>query len=288
MRENSLLFRYIIVLLVVMFGLFSKANAKSSKYEDGQVWILKSGEYKGVEVLIAKVEDHPLQQEVIHITVLGPISNDEGKTVPEMSHLPFAKKALNKSNLKMLNQEKTYSDTWQEGYEYWNLEASEGRAGKFSVTVSEAIDIVFENVPLEEDIPDTKLMNPSEIAFSDYIHESFSDEFLARIKYTTDTFEAIDGITYLQAIDLYKRDLKPEDNIVIWEEMARVFLDFCKENCESIEKKKEVYRTLLLASMFPKEEVYTRVEPQILTIKEVKQLANSYKLKPAPLPVVRE
>ena len=138
------------------------------------------------------------------------------------------------------------------------------------------------------DEPETKLMNPNEIAFSEHRHESFSEAFLARIKFTTDTFEAIDGITYEQAVDLYKRDLNPEENILIWEEMARVFVPFCEENCESMEKKKEVYRALLLTSMFPKEEVYSRLEPQVLTSSEVDELTSLYSLAPEPLPVIKE
>ena len=110
---------------------------------------------------------------------------------------------------------------------------------------------------------------------------------MSRIKFTTNTFEAIDGISYEQAIDLYRRDLHPEDNIFIWEEMARVFISFCKENCETSEKKKEVYTALLLASMFHKKEVYSQLGPQILTPSEVDEITDSYQLDPAPLPVVR-
>ena len=136
--------------------------------------------------------------------------------------------------------------------------------------------------------PTVQLVDPNEIAFSEHRHQSFSDAFLARIKFTTDTFEPIDGISFEQAVDLYKSDLNPENNIIIWEEMARVFLSFCEDNCETIDKKKEVYNALLLASMFPKEEVILRLEPQILTTSEVESLTSSYSLEPEPIPVVRE
>ena len=54
---------------------------------------------------------------------------------------------------------------------------------------------------------------------------------LKRIRATTDTFERIDGMSYEQAVDLYKRDLDPEANLVLWEEVVRAHKIFCQKRC---------------------------------------------------------
>ena len=57
---------------------------------------------------------------------------------------------------------------------------------------------------------DAILMNPSEIQFNGVVHKSLPDDMLERIKETTLVFEIVDGTSYEQAVDLYKRDLDPE------------------------------------------------------------------------------
>lgn len=284
---KTILFKSALLIGMIMFGLFSKANAKSPDFNVGQVWVLQSGEYQGAEVIIVKVENHPVQREVIHIMVQGPIQNSEGRVTSSISHLPYSEDGLRQSELKLSREQAPVPNDWREGYEYWNAEALQGKAGMFSVPVSEAIDFVFQQLPPQVN-EDTKLVDPNEIAFSDYQHDSFSEEFLERIKVTTDTFEEIDGISYEQAIDLYRRDANPESNIVIWEEMARSFNAYCEKNCDDLATKKEVYNTLLLTSMLPKEQVIAQMKAEKLTEKEIKEIIASYSLVPEPIPVVKD
>jgi len=284
---KTTLLRNALLVGLIMFGFFGKAKANSPDYQVGQVWTLQSGEYKGAEVIIANVENHPVQKHVIHIMVPGPLQNAKGQITSAISHLPFSEEGLRKSDLKLSRKKSPVTDDWREGYELWNAEALEGRAGMFSVSVSEAIDFGFQQLPPTV-AEDTKLMDPNDIAYSDYQHDVFSDEFLARIKVTTDAFEEIDGISYEQAIDLYRRDVDPESNIVVWEEMARVYKAYCENGCDDMAVKKDVYNTLLLASMFPKEQVMAQVKTEKLNPIEIEKIISSYALAPEPLPVVRD
>ena len=138
------------------------------------------------------------------------------------------------------------------------------------------------------DVPKTEVVDPNDISMGDYIHDSLPEALLIRIKATTDVFEPIDGISYEQAVDLYKRDIDPESNLVIWEEMVRAFQTFCLENCQSMEKKKEVYKVLLLTSMFPEDEVFNQLEPRILSPEDVKKINSLYTINPQPISVVKE
>ena len=108
-------------------------------------------------------------------------------------------------------------------------------------------------------------MNPNDIQISPKRHEELSPELLARIRATTETFESIDGISYEKAVDLYKRDLNPEENIVPWEEMVKGYKAFCRDRCDSPDERMDVYRTLLLRSMFSDEETLARSQLKVLT-----------------------
>lgn len=136
--------------------------------------------------------------------------------------------------------------------------------------------------------PQTEIMDSADISFNDYVHETLPEDLLDRIKATVDIFEPIDGISYERAVDLYKRDFNPEENLVIWEQMAQAFTSFCAEGCDSMEKQKEVYRALLLISMFPREEVMPQLQPQILTPDEVSELSSLYALAPQPLTIIEK
>jgi len=267
-----------------MFGLFKKTQAEPPEFQHGQIWTLQSGVYQGVNISIAKVENHPVQKEVIHIRVLGPIEDAEGRVTPGVSHLPFAKEGLQKSGLKLSQKKADVSDEWLEGYGMWNEAALKGEAGVFTLTVSEAIDIVFQQLPSSGGA-ETQIMDPNDIALSEYHHDGFPDAFLSRIRATTEAFEEIDGVSFEQAVDLYRRDVDPESNIVIWEEMVRVYNLYCAKNDPDFAVKQDVYNSLLLASMFPKAEVPDKVASKALSKGEIAEIISDYGLAPQPIGV---
>src|ERR1700741_5521420 len=118
----------------------------------------------------------------------------------------------------------------------------------------------------------TVVMDPNDISFAPYQHGDLPPEMLTRIRATTDTFQSIDGITYEKAVDLYKRDLNPEENLALWEEMVRAYKSFCRTRCNNPEERMDVYRTLLLRSMFSEEEALARSQLKILSQHEAKEV----------------
>ena len=131
-------------------------------------------------------------------------------------------------------------------------------------------------------------MEPNQIQMNGYVHESLPQDMLKRIKVTTDTFEVVDGISYEKAVDLYKRDLDPESNLVIWEEMARVYNIFCKSRCDTAAERKEVYHALLLRSMFSSQESLARLQPNVLSLTEAMSIISQYKLEAKPIDVIQK
>lgn len=130
-------------------------------------------------------------------------------------------------------------------------------------------------------------VNPNDIQVSPYRHKELPPQLLKRIRATTDVFEKIDGLSYEKAVDLYKRDLNPEENLVLWEEMARGYTSFCKTRCTTAMERMDVYRALLLRSMFEEQEAVQRTQPKVLSAAEVRSVVKLYRLPAKPVDVVK-
>ena len=130
------------------------------------------------------------------------------------------------------------------------------------------------------------LIDPNKIQMNGYVYKELPKKLLERIKATTDVFEIVDGVTFDKAVDLYKRDVNPEENLIIWEEMARVYQLFCKSRCSPPDEKMDVYRTLLLRSMFSKAETMARLDNKILSRKQAEFIVDQYRLEAKPIDVV--
>jgi hypothetical protein len=134
---------------------------------------------------------------------------------------------------------------------------------------------------------DTVLVDPKDIRFSPYRHKDLPAALLTRIRATTDVFEKVDGMSYEKAVDLYKRDLNPEENLVLWEEMARAYKIYCASRCSTAPERMDVYRALLLRSMFEENEAVLRTEPKMLNSTEVRAVVKLYRLPAKPIDVVK-
>ncbi len=133
----------------------------------------------------------------------------------------------------------------------------------------------------------TIIVDPKDIQLSPYMHKELPPLLLKRIRATTETFEKIDGVTYEQAVDLYKRDLDPESNLVLWEEMVRAYKTFCKSCCSTKPEQMDVYRSLLLRSMFSEDESLKRSKLSVLTGDEARTAMKLYHLAPKPIDVIQ-
>ncbi|OYQ40711.1 hypothetical protein CHU94_06075 [Rhodoferax sp. TH121] len=133
----------------------------------------------------------------------------------------------------------------------------------------------------------TMTVNPKDIQISGYRHKELPASLLRRIKATTDTFEVVDGISYEKAVDLYKRDLDPEGNLVLWEEMVKGYKSFCASRCKAQEERMDVYRLLLLRSMFDDQESLKRANLKALKPSEAMAVVKLYRLPPKPIDVVK-
>lgn len=116
-----------------------------------------------------------------------------------------------------------------------------------------------------------------------YLRKELSPTLLKRIRAITDTFQQIDSISYDQAVDVYKRDSDPEGNILLWEEMVKAYKSFCRSRCKTDLERMDVYRVLLLRTMFSEDEVMKQAKPRVLTPAETMATMKYYHLAPKPI-----
>lgn len=138
---------------------------------------------------------------------------------------------------------------------------------------------------LSAQVPAT--MDPNQLEIAPYRHKTLPPALLTRIRAVTNTFEPVDGISYEQAIDLYRRDVNPEEQLVLYEEMARAYRQFCAARCAAKNEKVEVYQLLLLRTMFPSEQAVARATLQVLGAAEARRVVGLYSLPAKPIAVYK-
>jgi hypothetical protein len=116
-----------------------------SKYKVGQKWSYSArpGEEQSY-LIIVKIDNDPRLSRIIHIALRGlrmknPRSPDG--LSEDVNHMPFLEAALEKSGLKLL-KEKVDLPEFEEGYRIWRAAFDADRAGAYSITVAEAVEVM--------------------------------------------------------------------------------------------------------------------------------------------------
>ncbi|MFZ6639601.1 hypothetical protein ACO0LL_07630 [Undibacterium sp. TC4M20W] len=132
--------------LITIMSLLSVFNsAKAVDYSEGQLWAYKTraGEEKST-VLINKIETHQKLGKIFHISVDGVrVKNNhiQGGASSELPHFPVSEETLNKSLTKLLGKRKP-NQNYIEGYNTWKSAFDAGKAGIFTISVSEIVGFI--------------------------------------------------------------------------------------------------------------------------------------------------
>jgi hypothetical protein len=131
----------------------------------------------------------------------------------------------------------------------------------------------------------TQWSDPSTIRPGPIQHHQLSTGQLKRITKLHDTFREVDPTPLEKWLDDFKRDQHPDREIQIYEGMAEAYTAYCASRNLSIDAKREAYQVVLLRSGTPDEEVMKRVDPKVLTRKNVAEILALYKVPPTPVVV---
>lgn len=137
--------------------------------------------------------------------------------------------------------------------------------------------------------PEPKVIwvDPNEIQQGPTLHNELPDQLLDRIKAVQETFAEVDDTPLEQWIDDFKRDLDPESNIKIWEDMKVAYNSYCKDRELPIETRKEVFKIVLMRSMMPDADVIARLEVKHVPADDVRAILAAYPGEAKPIDVIQ-
>jgi hypothetical protein len=129
----------------------------------------------------------------------------------------------------------------------------------------------------EKSEPKIEYINPAELQKGPIQSESLSEEQLQRIDKLRQILAEVDTQTREQWIDNFKRDLNPDKEIAIWEQIAKTYQIYCSRNNLSQEAKSDVLGVILLRSMIMNEdEVLKSAKLKKLTEAQAKEVIKLY------------
>jgi hypothetical protein len=137
-----------LLITTTAFGMTQDSMLKDtteSRYKVGQRWSYKTRpNEKDSYFIVVKVETHPKLSNIIHIAVRdlkmkNPRSPDGFSD--KVDHMPFAEDAINRSAVKVLKEKVDLPD-YKEGYKMWREAFDAGRAGIYTITLAEAVDVM--------------------------------------------------------------------------------------------------------------------------------------------------
>ncbi|MCG8351322.1 MAG: hypothetical protein MI924_26435 [Chloroflexales bacterium] len=135
---------------LAFIGLFSTFGvANGTEYAEGQVWSYKNRpDEEHSTVLINKIESHEQLGNIYHIGVYGVKVRNlhiKGGISTKLPHLPVSEDCLRKSLAKLADNDAPSSD-YVEGYKTWKQAFDVGKAGIFTITIAEIVDVIEQTV----------------------------------------------------------------------------------------------------------------------------------------------
>jgi hypothetical protein len=81
----------------------------------------------------------------------------------------------------------------------------------------------------------------------------------------------------------FSRDSNPENEIIVWENIAKAFVRIDSEKYLNEEQKKEAYKLLLMRSLMPTANVIERYQSKLFCLKIAKRILAAYEASPKPM-----
>lgn len=128
----------------------------------------------------------------------------------------------------------------------------------------------------ENQPPQTKMVNATDLKPNEIQRDQLSEEQLRRIKKLRETFAEVDRSSLEKWIDNFKRDADPDSEIAIWERVAVAYTNYCSQRQLTLEAKGDVFRVLVLRSMTSDEEAVKTLKLKVLSADEARKIMREY------------
>lgn len=110
---------------------------------------------------------------------------------------------------------------------------------------------------------------------NEYQHEPFQGKLRARIEAIMDNLAEVYPLPYEEWEDGFRRDHNPENEMLVWEYIAAVYLLF-SEQAADLSIKKEIYSVVLTCSFSSPEQVLQQVKLKHLSRETATEIVNFY------------
>jgi hypothetical protein len=130
---------------------------------------------------------------------------------------------------------------------------------------------------------DPKLLKPGPVR-----RETLTDEQMARVRKVKEALKEVEFNPIEVWVDNFKRDVNPDAEIQIWENVAGAYAGYTGGKGLKQEAKEDVFTLLLLRSMMPAEDVLPRLKLKALTEEEAREVMELYPAPAKPVTVIRQ
>lgn len=117
-------------------------------------------------------------------------------------------------------------------------------------------------------------------------HATLTEEQIGRVRRLQQTFSEVDPTPAEEWMEDFKRDLNPDRELEIWENMAAAYQAFTAAKSLALDAKMEVYQVVLLRSGASDEEVLKQLDLKVLSEKEAREIMIPFAAEPQPITVV--
>lgn len=120
-----------------------------------------------------------------------------------------------------------------------------------------------------------KISDGSKLKKGPIRHENLPKSLLLRIKIIHLIFQDVYSLSLKESIDNFRRDLHPEEEIKIWENMAATYLEYTRDSKLTSGEKRDVFGKILSISFTPSEKQKEMVEKGDSILEDLLNLYNS-------------
>ena len=128
-------------------------------------------------------------------------------------------------------------------------------------------------------------MDPKKVEPGPIRHTNLTEEQMSRVQRVQKIFNEVDPSPLEKWVEDFKRDVNPDRELAIWEEMATAYETFTSSRSLTPDGKKEVFQVVLMRSAAADEEALKHLELKVLTEKDARAIMALFTTKPQPIRV---
>lgn len=117
--------------------------------------------------------------------------------------------------------------------------------------------------------------NSNQLKQNHFQHPPFEGDLRQRIINIKNKLQLVNSQTYAEWEDGFRRDQNPQNEVLIWEHIARVYLKFSK-NVLDLAAKREIYRVSVICSYSEPNTVLNQAQVKVISSQVAQEIISEY------------